>query len=134
VMMLFNMPLRTSITCNISPASVPKRWAFLMMNNCSFSVVHSIRHVEVKDESVVVLSFPNSPNASIAFMICALFTASFCVRKPLSSPCISLSKLSVTTSWLSTLPLAELPRIRLELILELAICNVLPPGEFPGVW
>ena len=57
-MTLLSVPFLTSITCSTSPARVPTIPAFSMMNNCSFSVVHSRLHM-ADSESPVVTELPS---------------------------------------------------------------------------
>lgn len=81
---LFRVFCSTSMTCKTSPAEVPKIGAFFMMNNCSFSVVQSIRHVADKDLSVVTLPRPTAAKESIASIIWESFWESGWVLMPRS--------------------------------------------------
>jgi len=84
VMTLLSVPFRTSMTCNTSPARVPNKGAFSMMKSCSFSVVHSSRHVADRESPVVTEPAPTTAIASMASTIAARFTGSLCVRRPRS--------------------------------------------------
>lgn len=84
VMTLFSLLFSTSITCNTSPASVPNKPAFFTIKSCSFSVVHSIRHVA--DSDLPVVTEPSASNASVSMadMISARLDGSDCVLRPRS--------------------------------------------------
>lgn len=74
----------TSITCRTSPVCVPNKWAFSMMNSCSFSVVQSKRHVADSESPVVTISLPRTAISSIALMIEDRLLGSFWVLSPRS--------------------------------------------------
>jgi len=83
-MTLLSALFRTSMTCNTSPARVPNKGDFSMMKSCSFSVVHSNRHVADRESSVVTEPAPTAAIASMASTIAARFAGSLCVRRPRS--------------------------------------------------
>lgn len=91
VMTLLRIRLFTSITCKTSPAVVPNKPAFSMMNSCSFSVVHRSRQVEDRDSPVVMELRPITAMDSMASTIASRFVASFWVLTPRSSSEISSS-------------------------------------------
>jgi hypothetical protein len=87
--------MREGLTCKMSPARVPKRGDLSMMKSCSFSVVHSIRHVALNaSASVVVCSRPSTPSVSMASRICARLVALCWVLTPRSSVAMRPSKSS----------------------------------------
>ena len=93
VMTLLRVLLSTSMTCKTSPARVPNKPAFSTMNSCSFSVVHSNRHVAESVPPVVTVSRPWNAKSSMASMIEARFEGFFCVLRPRSWSEMSVRRL-----------------------------------------